>query len=77
VPADARITLLAGDTLVLLGAAGTRSLRGPGSFSPGAAVPTLQGTIAGGSGRARPRVGAVRPPTERFVVCPGHPRCPR
>jgi len=85
-PANARIALRAGDSLVVLGAAGTRTLRGPGNFSPG---PGLLGAVSGSvsgparslngpvSGARRSRSGAVRGPTERFVVCPGHPRCPR
>ncbi|MDQ4088435.1 MAG: hypothetical protein M3177_10575, partial [Pseudomonadota bacterium] len=34
-PDNARIQLQAGDTVVLLSSAGTRTFRGPGSFSPG------------------------------------------
>lgn len=73
-PEDARIILRAGDSLVVLGARGTQSFYGPGTFSPGAA-----GTAVGsGAPRGRSaRIGAVRSPTGRFVVCPGHPRCPR
>src|ERR1044072_4364883 len=35
---NARITLQAGDSLVILGPTGTRTFRGPGTFSPSAAV---------------------------------------
>ncbi len=60
------ITLQAGDQLTLLDGRGTRVLRGPGSFSPGASVPSTAANSrfaalvgAGGSDR-RVRIGAVR-----------------
>lgn len=58
-PDNARIALRAGDTLVVLGANGTRTFRGPGAFSPTAAVQAGQRTIAAAGGR-RARIGAVR-----------------
>ena len=58
-PDNARITLRAGDSLVVLGASGTRSFRGPGTFSPGAAVQAGPRTLASNDGR-RARIGAVR-----------------
>ncbi|MEA3028956.1 MAG: hypothetical protein QOG13_281 [Sphingomonadales bacterium] len=58
-PDNAQITLRAGDTLVVLGSAGTRSFRGPGTFSPGAAARAAARTIASSDGR-RARIGAVR-----------------
>jgi hypothetical protein len=36
----------------------------------------LGGIIGGVAGNARPRSGASEPPA-RFIICPGHPRCPR
>ena len=57
-PDTARIQLRAGDTVVVLGPNGTRTFRGPGSFSPSAAVVAGNQTVQGSSGRAR--VGAVR-----------------
>ena len=58
-PDNARITLQAGDTLVVLGSTGTRTFRGPGTFSPSAAVQAGARTIASNDGR-RARIGAVR-----------------
>ncbi|HYN45999.1 MAG TPA: hypothetical protein VES64_04840 [Allosphingosinicella sp.] len=58
-PDNARITLRANDTLVVLGAGGTRTFRGPGTFSPSAAVRAGQRTVASSDGR-RARIGAVR-----------------
>lgn len=65
IPDDARIALKANDTLVVLDARGTRTLRGPGTFTPGgpAQAGGRQSAIAavarGGPAR-RARVGAVR-----------------
>ena len=64
-PDDARVSLRGGDTLVLLDAKGSRTLRGPGSFpvaaGTGKAAATSFAALVGqGSGR-RGRVGAVRP----------------
>jgi len=58
-PDNARITLRPSDTLVVLTAAGTRTLRGPGTFSPGTAARAGTRTVAAADGR-RARVGAVR-----------------
>jgi hypothetical protein len=58
-PDNARITLRAGDTLVVLGGTGTRTFRGPGTFSPSAAVQAGPRTLAANDGR-RARIGAVR-----------------
>ena len=58
-PDNAQITLRASDTLVVLGAGGTRTFRGPGTFSPSAAIRAGQRTIASSDGR-RARIGAVR-----------------
>ena len=58
-PDNARIALRAGDTLVVLVGAGTRTFRGPGTFSPTAAVQAGRQTIASSDGR-RARIGAVR-----------------
>lgn len=58
-PDNARIQLRAGDTVVLLGANGTRTFRGPGNFSPSSAVQAGAQTVQNSSGR-RARVGAVR-----------------
>jgi hypothetical protein len=57
-PDNARIRLQAGDTLVVLGAAGTRTFRGPGTFSPSAAVQA--GTRLASNGGNIARIGAVR-----------------
>jgi hypothetical protein len=60
---DARITLRANDSLVLLDARGTRTLRGPGTFSPSgpaqANTRSALASVATGSNR-RARIGAVR-----------------
>ena len=58
-PDNARIQLQAGDTVVLLGARGTRTFRGPGTFSPSQAVTASAQTVQGANGR-RARIGAVR-----------------
>jgi hypothetical protein len=58
-PDNARIALRNGDTLVVLDARGTRTFRGPGTFSPSQAVTAGARTTTGANGR-RVRVGAVR-----------------
>jgi hypothetical protein len=58
-PDNARISLQANDTVVVLTAAGTRTFRGPGTFSPGTAARAGARTVAAADGR-RARVGAVR-----------------
>jgi hypothetical protein len=57
-PDNARLTLRAGDAVIVLGAGGTRTFRGPGTFSPSAAA-QAGGPGVGGDGR-RARIGAVR-----------------
>jgi hypothetical protein len=56
-PDNARLTLRAGDSVIVLGAGGTRAFRGPGVFSPSAAVQAGGPTLANGQ---RARIGAVR-----------------
>ncbi len=56
-PETQRLQLRAGDTLVVLDARGTRTYRGPGNFTAGAAAPGVR--IADNDGR-RARIGAVR-----------------
>jgi len=58
-PDNARITLRPSDTLVVLTSAGTRTFRGPGTFSPGTAGRAGTRIVAAADGR-RARVGAVR-----------------
>ncbi|HEV2864898.1 MAG TPA: hypothetical protein VGX37_00125 [Allosphingosinicella sp.] len=58
-PDNARIALRPGDTLVLLSSAGTRTFRGPGTFSPAQAVQAQTRTVQGSNGQTA-RVGAVR-----------------
>lgn len=63
---DAKITLKAGDSIVLLDGKGTRTLSGPGTFTAGASAvasantgSTLGALVAGG-GERKARIGAVR-----------------
>jgi hypothetical protein len=56
-PDNVRLTLRAGDTVIVLGAGGTRSFSGPGIFSPSAAVQAGGPNLANGQ---RARIGAVR-----------------
>ena len=58
-PDNARLTLRAGDTVVVLGANGTRTFRGPGNFTPSSSAQASNQTVTGNNGR-RARVGAVR-----------------
>jgi hypothetical protein len=58
-PDNAQLTLRAGDTVIVLGANGTRTFRGPGNFSPSSSVQASNQTVTGSNGR-RARVGAVR-----------------
>ena len=68
-----KIILRAGDSITLLDAHGSRTMRGPGTFTVGSAT-------AGANATMRARVGAVRgggpEPAERVPTCPGDPRCP-
>lgn len=57
-PDNARIQLLAGDTVVILGPSGTRTFRGPGRFSPNA--PVQPGPPIAMDANMRARVAAVR-----------------
>lgn len=61
-PPNARISLRAQDTLVLLDNRGTRRLRGPGTFSAATpASPTMDGNERGtGAGDRRSRLAVVR-----------------
>ncbi len=63
---NAKLTLKAGDTIVLLDGKGTRTLSGPGTFSASASTvaaastgSTLNALVSGG-GEKRARIGAVR-----------------
>ena len=58
-PDNARLTLRAGDAVIVLGAGGTRSFRGPGVFSPSAALQAGGPTQVAANGQ-RARIGAVR-----------------
>lgn len=58
-PDSARITLRGGDTLVVLDARGTRTFRGPGTFSPATAAAAGNRTTQTAPDR-RARIGAVR-----------------
>ena len=61
-PDNAKINLKANDTLVLIDGRGTRTLRGPGEFTPSAApqAATRSAALVSGAGARRPRIGAVR-----------------
>jgi hypothetical protein len=66
-PDTHKLNLKASDTVVLLDSRGTRTLRGPGSFSVSAsAAPTVASNTAGTSAR-RVRLGAVRGAGSRSV----------
>ena len=58
-PDNARITLQANDSVVILANGATRTFRGPGNFSPTGAVQAGTRTVATADGR-RARIGAVR-----------------
>lgn len=58
-PDNARITLRGGDTLVILDSRGTRTFRGPGTFTPASGAQAGAQTVPGSDGR-RARIGAVR-----------------
>jgi hypothetical protein len=58
-PESARLTLKAGDQLVVLDGRGTRTIRGPGTFAAGASAP-VQTASATPVTRGRARIGAVR-----------------
>jgi hypothetical protein len=74
-PDGVTVTLKAGDVLTLLDARGTRTLRGPGVFGPGAAEAGSSSSIAsfiGARSATRARTGAVRNPS----LAPVNPRSP-
>jgi hypothetical protein len=58
-PENARISLRAGDQLVLLDGRGTRNVRGPGTFTAGI-PPAGQVASSGPASQRRSRIGAVR-----------------
>jgi hypothetical protein len=67
-PDNASVRLRGGDTLVLLDARGSRTLKGPGIFTAaasggGGSVSSFNALMASANGR-RGRVGAVRPPPQ-------------
>lgn len=63
---NAKLTLKAGDTVVLLDGRGTRTLSGPGTFSASASAVAAAttgstlGALVSGGGERRARIGAVR-----------------
>jgi hypothetical protein len=60
-PANARIALRQGDTVVLLDGRGTRTIRGPGNFAAGAAAQVgTRSTLTVNNGGRIGRVGASR-----------------
>lgn len=56
---NAKITLAANDQLVVLDQRGTRTLRGPGTFTP-AGAPSQAAVMASSTPKPRARIGAVR-----------------
>ena len=58
-PDNARLQLRQGDTLVVMSPRGTRTFRGPGTFSPSSAVQAGPQVVQANNGR-RARIGAVR-----------------
>lgn len=65
-----KLSLKANDLVVLLDSRGTRTLRGPGSFSAASTGPARSASSLAaltGQGRARGRVGAVRGPAPRSI----------
>jgi len=62
IPGSARIALKAGDTVVILDGRGTRTLRGPGTFSPTIASTQLADSrdLPARASGTRARIGAVR-----------------
>ena len=65
-----KLTLKSNDLVVLLDSRGTRTLRGPGSFSAASTGPARSASSLAaltGQGRARGRVGAVRGPVPRSI----------
>jgi len=68
-PDAARITLKANDQLVVLDGRGTRTIRGPGTFTAGARAP-VQSAAAVPVTRGRARIGAVRGPGDPPLLPP-------
>ena len=65
-----KLTLKSNDLVVLLDSRGTRTLRGPGSFSAASTGPARSiSSLAAltGQGRVRGRIGAVRGPAPRSI----------
>ena len=65
-----KLALKANDMVVLLDSRGTRTLRGPGSFSAASTGPARSASSLAaltGQGRSRRRVGAVRGPVARSI----------
>lgn len=65
-----KLALKANDMVVLLDSRGTRTLRGPGSFSAASTGPARSASSLAaltGQGRSRGRVGAVRGPVARSI----------
>lgn len=61
-PESARITLKAADQLTVLDGRGTRTIRGPGTFTAGTARVAAAAAPAPAPGQRRARIGAVRGP---------------
>lgn len=63
-PDDAHVTLRANDVVVVAVGGETRTLRGPGTFTPAVAsgVRTQSPVVAAGGDQTRRRIGAVRQP---------------
>lgn len=57
---NAQLTLLANDSVVVLDSRGTRTLRGPGTVSPGMASAQRPAQMASSTPQRRARIGAVR-----------------
>lgn len=80
-PADARLVLRPGDTVILTQGEFARTFRGPGSFAARMTPADSEVPMVGAGGR--PMTGAVPAPLQadgalsRFYICPEHPRCPR
>ena len=72
-PANAKIALMAGDSLTILDARGTRTLRGPGNYTAngGAAAPDKRiafNSLVSTQNRKQSRTGAVRGPEGKIAT---------
>lgn len=69
-PDDARVTLRENDVVIVAVGRETRTLRGPGTFTPAVAsgVRTAAPTIASSGDQTRRRIGAVRQPKKPRVA---------